>query len=156
MTPPKDQHPRPARARPPSNIYQIVGERQVVSYTISPRWNLSALGSSRTPSAGPRRPLGLAVVGGLFFSQFLTLFITPVVYVYMDRFRAWAPARLLPQRAPLRAGEPGSRRASRLRAGRTGGPVRPSPACASLGVAPPARRLRRAGVESALAGVTAG
>ncbi len=39
--------------------------------------------------AESRRPLGLAVVGGLLFSQFLTLFITPVVYVYMDRFQTW-------------------------------------------------------------------
>ena len=41
------------------------------------------------PGAESRRPLGLAVVGGLVFSQFLTLFITPVVYVYMDRFQTW-------------------------------------------------------------------
>jgi len=36
-----------------------------------------------------RRPLGLAVVGGLVFSQFFTLFVTPVFYVYMDRFQTW-------------------------------------------------------------------
>jgi hydrophobic/amphiphilic exporter-1 (mainly G- bacteria), HAE1 family len=35
-----------------------------------------------------RRPLGLAVVGGLVFSQFFTLFVTPVFYVYMDRLQA--------------------------------------------------------------------
>jgi HAE1 family hydrophobic/amphiphilic exporter-1 len=34
-----------------------------------------------------RRPLGLAVVGGLLFSQFLTLFVTPVFFVYMDSFQ---------------------------------------------------------------------
>ncbi len=37
--------------------------------------------------AESRRPLGLAVVGGLLFSQFLTLYVTPVFYVYMDRFQ---------------------------------------------------------------------
>jgi multidrug efflux pump subunit AcrB len=36
-----------------------------------------------------RRPLGIAIVGGLLVSQMLTLYTTPVVYLYLDRFRAW-------------------------------------------------------------------
>jgi len=39
--------------------------------------------------AESRRPLGLAVVGGLAFSQVVTLFVTPVVYTYMDQFQHW-------------------------------------------------------------------
>jgi multidrug efflux pump len=36
-----------------------------------------------------RRPLGITIVGGLIFSQMLTLFTTPVVYIYMDRGQSW-------------------------------------------------------------------
>jgi multidrug efflux pump len=46
-----------------------------------------------------RRPLGIAIVGGLLLSQILTLYTTPVVYLYLDRFRLWA------QRARARRGQ---------------------------------------------------
>jgi multidrug efflux pump len=36
-----------------------------------------------------RQPLGIAIVGGLIFSQVLTLYTTPVVYLYLDRLRLW-------------------------------------------------------------------
>jgi multidrug efflux pump len=36
-----------------------------------------------------RQPLGISIVGGLIFSQVLTLYTTPVVYLYLDRFRLW-------------------------------------------------------------------
>jgi HAE1 family hydrophobic/amphiphilic exporter-1 len=50
-----------------------------------------------------RQPLGLAVVGGLLVSQFLTLYLTPVVYLYLDRLsrRAW-----LARSAPGTLGDP--------------------------------------------------
>src|SRR5215831_14716078 len=37
-----------------------------------------------------RRPLGIAIVGGLLVSQFLTLYTTPVIYLYLDRLNHWA------------------------------------------------------------------
>ena len=40
-----------------------------------------------------RRPLGITIVGGLIVSQALTLFTTPVVYLYMDRLRSWGTRR---------------------------------------------------------------
>ena len=36
-----------------------------------------------------RQPLGISIVGGLFLSQILTLYTTPVVFLYMDRFGDW-------------------------------------------------------------------
>jgi multidrug efflux pump subunit AcrB len=44
-----------------------------------------ALGTG--PGSEMRRPLGIAIVGGLLFSQMLTLYTTPVVYLYLDRMR---------------------------------------------------------------------
>jgi multidrug efflux pump len=41
-----------------------------------------------------RRPLGISIVGGLIVSQLLTLYSTPVVYLYLDRFRLWTRRRL--------------------------------------------------------------
>jgi multidrug efflux pump len=36
-----------------------------------------------------RQPLGIAIVGGLLLSQVLTLYSTPVIYLYMDRLSSW-------------------------------------------------------------------
>lgn len=41
-----------------------------------------------------RRPLGIAIIGGLIVSQLLTLYTTPVVYLYLDRFRLWSNRQL--------------------------------------------------------------
>ncbi len=47
------------------------------------------LALGRGAGAELRRPLGLAIVGGLIFSQILTLYTTPVIYLYMGRFSRW-------------------------------------------------------------------
>jgi multidrug efflux pump len=47
-----------------------------------------------------RRPLGIAIIGGLIVSQMLTLYTTPVVYLYMDRFSVWWASRHRGERAP--------------------------------------------------------
>ena len=48
--------------------------------------------------ADARRSLGLAVVVGLIVSQMLTLYITPVIYIYLDRFAHWLDQRRHPAR----------------------------------------------------------
>jgi hydrophobic/amphiphilic exporter-1 (mainly G- bacteria), HAE1 family len=44
-----------------------------------------------------RQPLGYAMVGGLILSQALTLYTTPVVFLYLDRVNAWLSRRIPPQ-----------------------------------------------------------
>jgi len=52
-----------------------------------------------------RRPLGVAIVGGLMVSQMLTIYTTPVVYLYLDRFQTWIMAHLPWRRKQLQKKE---------------------------------------------------
>jgi multidrug efflux pump len=47
-----------------------------------------------------RQPLGIAIFGGLILSQILTLYTTPVVYLYLDRLRHWNQRRRQAHLAP--------------------------------------------------------
>jgi multidrug efflux pump len=55
-----------------------------------------------------RRPLGLAIVGGLIISQLLTLYTTPVLYLYLDRLGDWSMRlrQRVTQRPPWQSGAP--------------------------------------------------
>jgi HAE1 family hydrophobic/amphiphilic exporter-1 len=52
-----------------------------------------------------RQPLGLVVVGGLIFSQLVTLYLTPVVYTYMAQFQTWLHPKTVPALEPATAGK---------------------------------------------------
>src|SRR5207247_2015916 len=57
-----------------------------------------------------RRPLGIAMVGGLLVSQWLTLYTTPVIYLYLDRLSHWLGASRRPSRlAEAMTDRPGGR-----------------------------------------------
>jgi HAE1 family hydrophobic/amphiphilic exporter-1 len=44
-----------------------------------------------------RQPLGISVAGGLIFSQFVTLIITPVIYLYLDKYAGTGPLEIPPE-----------------------------------------------------------
>jgi multidrug efflux pump len=62
------------------------------------------LALGRGDGAELRTPLGIAIVGGLLLSQLLTLYTTPVVYLYLDRFRLWC--QRMRRRSPTTSPEP--------------------------------------------------
>jgi HAE1 family hydrophobic/amphiphilic exporter-1 len=72
-------------------IYQgcLIRFRPIMMTTMSALMATLPIAIGFGAGAESRRPLGLAVVGGLLFSQLITLFITPVVYVYLDHFQQW-------------------------------------------------------------------
>jgi len=62
----------------------IIRFRPIMMTTLAALFGTLPIALSVGSGAEARRPLGIAVVGGLFFSQFITLYITPVVYTYLD------------------------------------------------------------------------
>jgi HAE1 family hydrophobic/amphiphilic exporter-1 len=76
---------------PTEAIYQgcLARFRPIIMTTMAALMGTLPIALGIGAGAESRRALGVAVVGGLFFSQIVTLFLTPVVYIYMERARLW-------------------------------------------------------------------
>jgi HAE1 family hydrophobic/amphiphilic exporter-1 len=87
----RNQDKTPAEA-----IYQgcLVRFRPIMMTTMAALMGTLPIALGFGAGAESRRALGVSVVGGLFFSQIVTLFLTPVVYIYLEDARLWFARRL--------------------------------------------------------------
>jgi multidrug efflux pump len=98
--------------RPPAEaIYaaSLLRFRPIMMTTMAAALGALPLAFGTGDGAEMRRPLGISIVGGLAVSQLLTLYTTPVVYLYLDWFGAWCRrvwARFHPERPPAAPAEP--------------------------------------------------
>jgi multidrug efflux pump len=67
--------------------------RPIIMTTMAALFGSLPLALGTGPGAELRRPMGIAIVGGLILSQLLTLYTTPVVYLYLDRLQIWCTRR---------------------------------------------------------------
>jgi multidrug efflux pump subunit AcrB len=76
---------------PEQAIYQacLVRFRPIIMTTLAALFGVLPLAIGLGVGSELRRPLGIAIVGGLIVSQILTLFTTPVVYLALERLRSW-------------------------------------------------------------------
>jgi HAE1 family hydrophobic/amphiphilic exporter-1 len=93
---------------PAEAIYQgcLIRFRPIMMTTMCALLGTLPIAIGLGAGAEARRPLGLAVVGGLLFSQFITLYITPVIYIYLDKFQTGIKERF-PSPRLQKVNEPG-------------------------------------------------
>ncbi len=94
---------------PADAIYQgcLVRFRPIMMTTMAALMGTLPIALGFGAGAESRRPLGIAVVGGLVFSQTLTLYVTPVFYLYMERLQDWLRGSRKTQPAEVAAESPG-------------------------------------------------
>ena len=80
---------------PEESIYKacLLRFRPIMMTTAAALFGALPLALENGTGSELRRPLGVAIVGGLLLSQVLTLYTTPVIYLYMDRLGQWITAR---------------------------------------------------------------
>ncbi len=83
-------------------IYQacLLRFRPIMMTTMAAMLGAVPLTVSLGEGSEMRQPLGIVIVGGLLMSQMLTLYTTPVIYLYFDRFRLWSAQLWRPRAAP--------------------------------------------------------
>jgi multidrug efflux pump len=80
---------------PEESIYQacLLRFRPIMMTTAAALLGALPLALESGTGSELRRPMGISIVGGLLLSQFLTLYTTPVIYLYLDRFGGWIEER---------------------------------------------------------------
>ena len=80
---------------PAESIYQacLLRFRPIMMTTMAALLGALPLALETGTGSELRRPLGVAIVGGLMLSQFLTLYTTPVIYLALDRLERWTVGR---------------------------------------------------------------
>jgi len=81
----------------------LIRFRPIMMTTMAALMGTLPIATGMGEGGGSRQPLGLAVVGGLVLSQMLTLYITPVIYGYLDQVGKWAGRGLRRSEVPAQA-----------------------------------------------------